>query len=48
MDAANEAGISRRYGGIHFKDGICTAAAGKKIEASLRKAQEYIRGKVKP
>ena len=49
IDAANEAGFSRRIGGIHFKDGdLQGRALGKKIGATVfKKAQEYINGKVK-
>jgi hypothetical protein len=48
-DAADQAGISRRYGGIHFKDGDMNGRAlGKKVATIVfKKAQEYIDGKVK-
>ncbi len=44
-DAANEAGISRRYGGIHFKDGdLAGRAAGRLIGAQAwRKAKSLFR-----
>ncbi|HYG75958.1 MAG TPA: hypothetical protein VEK08_13220 [Planctomycetota bacterium] len=49
-DAANDAGMSRRYGGIHFKDGdLQGRALGKKIGVLVwKKALQYIEGKVKP
>jgi hypothetical protein len=42
-DAANQAGISRRYGGIHFEQGDLDARATGRIAARLvwEKAQEY-------
>ncbi|MBA2728809.1 MAG: hypothetical protein H0U49_11635, partial [Parachlamydiaceae bacterium] len=45
-DAANEAGISRRFGGIHFKDGDHQGRKlGKKVgKAAFRLAQYYIHG----
>jgi len=45
-DAANEAGISRRYGGIHFEQGDLDARATGRAAATLvwRKAQEHWRG----
>jgi hypothetical protein len=44
--ATNEAGISRRYGGIHFELGDFEArAAGRRVAAQVwRKVQTYIRG----
>ncbi|HLX59751.1 MAG TPA: hypothetical protein VKX17_00585 [Planctomycetota bacterium] len=47
LDAANEAGMSRRYGGIHFKDGDMQGRAlGKKIgQLVWKKAQGYFAGK---
>ncbi len=47
-DAANDAGISRRYGGIHFKDGdLIGRKVGKTIaQIAFKKAQQYISGKV--
>ena len=50
VDAVNQAGMSRRFGGIHFKDGdLQGRTLGKKIGAIVwKKAQEYIEGKVKP
>ena len=44
-DAADEAGISRRYGGIHFKDGdLAGRAAGRLIGAQAwRKAKSLFR-----
>lgn len=50
LDAAGDAGMSRRYGGIHFKDGDLQARAiGKTIGGlAFKKAQQYITGKVKP
>ena len=48
-DAANEAGMSRRYAGIHFKLGDLEGRKlGAKIGgAAFKKAQQYIAGKVK-
>ncbi len=45
-DAANEAGISRRFGGIHFIDGdIQARKMGRKIgRQALRKARTYFNG----
>lgn len=45
-DAANEAGISRRYGGIHFPQGDLDARiAGKKVgELVWKKATRYFSG----
>jgi hypothetical protein len=45
-DAANQAGISRRYGGIHFEQGDLDARATGRIAAGLvwEKAQEYWEG----
>jgi hypothetical protein len=45
-DAADEAGISRRYGGIHFEDGDLEARAmGRQIGALVwQKAQSYFEG----
>lgn len=47
-DAADEAGISRRYGGIHFRDGDLQARKmGKKIgKQAWRKAVAYFNGTV--
>ncbi len=47
--AADEAGASRRYGGIHFKDGDFEARKlGRKVgKATFEKAQSYIEGKAK-
>ena len=47
-DAANQAGISRRYGGIHFKDGDLEARKmGRKIgKAVFEKATAFIEGTV--
>jgi hypothetical protein len=49
-DAANEAGMSRRYGGIHFKDGdLQGRALGKKVaKLVFKKVQEHISGRLKP
>lgn len=46
-DAANEASISRRYGGIHFKDGDLEARrVGKMIgEAAYKLSSYYITGR---
>jgi hypothetical protein len=46
LDAANEAGISRRYGGIHFEQGDLDARATGRATATLvwHKAQEHWRG----
>ena len=48
-DAANDAGLSRRIGGIHFKDGdLQGRALGKKIALIVgKKAQQHIDGKLK-
>ena len=45
-DAAEQAGMSRRYGGIHFEDGDLNGRAlGKRIgEAAWAKAQTYFTG----
>jgi hypothetical protein len=45
-DAAAEAGISRRYGGIHFKDGDMEALKiGRKVgQECFKKAQTYFNG----
>ena len=45
-DAADEAGASRRYGGIHFAQGdLDGRAMGRQIGAQAwDKAREYIRG----
>jgi hypothetical protein len=45
-DAANEAGVSRRYGGIHFKDGdLASRKMGRQIgEAAWTRAQTYFEG----
>ena len=45
-DAANEAGLSRRYGGIHFKNGdLSSRQMGRQIgEACWRKALTYFNG----
>jgi hypothetical protein len=42
-DAANQAGISRRYGGIHFEQGDLDARATGRVAARVAwaKAQEY-------
>lgn len=47
-DAADEAGISRRYGGIHFEDGdLFSRKAGRLVAALVwEKAQSYINGTV--
>jgi Domain of unknown function (DUF6851)/VCPO second helical-bundle domain len=46
IDAANQAGISRRYGGIHFQQGDLDAReTGRKVaEACWQKAQSYFEG----
>jgi hypothetical protein len=46
-DAANEAGISRRYGGIHFRLGdFVGRATGDAVGLQAwRKAQSYFEGK---
>ncbi len=46
-DASNDAGMSRRYGGIHFKDGdLQGRALGKKIALLVyKRAQQFISGK---
>ena len=45
-DAANQAGLSRRYGGIHFEQGDLDARATGRIAArrAWAKAQEYWEG----
>jgi hypothetical protein len=45
-DAANQAGMSRRYGGIHFEQGdLMGRAMGRKVAAVVwDKAQAYIHG----
>jgi hypothetical protein len=45
-DAADEAGLSRRYGAIHFKDGdLSSRKMGRRIGRDCwRKALEYFRG----
>ena len=50
IDAANDAGISRRYGGIHFLEGdMVGRKLGKNVAMiAFKKAQQYITGKVKP
>ena len=47
-DAANEAGISRRYGGIHFEAGdLVGRATGRLVAAQAwQKAESYISGNV--
>lgn len=49
VDAANQAGMSRRYGGIHFKDGdLQGRVLGKKIGTIVwQKSKEYFSGKLK-
>ena len=49
LDAANDAGMSRRYGAIHYKDGDLEGRKlGKKIGMlAFKKAAQYISGKVK-
>jgi hypothetical protein len=49
-DAADEAGLSRRYGGIHFQDGdLLGRAMGRQVAALVwDKAQAYIKGEVEP
>lgn len=48
VDAANDAGMSRRYGGIHFKDGdLQGRMLGKKVaKIVVKKAKGYFAGKV--
>ena len=45
-DAADQAGISRRYGGIHFEQGDQDARATGRLAARLawQKAREYWEG----
>ncbi len=47
QDAANEAGLSRRYGGIHFEHGDITGRALGKVVAkrAWEKAVSYIQGR---
>ena len=49
-DAAQEAGISRLYGGIHFQDGdINGQVMGRKVGATVwDKTQFYINGGISP
>jgi hypothetical protein len=44
--AADEAGISRRYGGIHFREGdLQSRAMGRRVgEQAWARAQTYITG----
>jgi hypothetical protein len=44
--AADEAGLSRRYGGIHFEQGDLDARATGRVAAQLvwQKAREYWEG----
>ena len=46
-EAANQAGISRRYGGIHFEQGDLDARATGRIAARIAwdKAQSYWEGR---
>lgn len=46
-DAANQAALSRRYGGIHFEDGdLAGRSTGRTIAAQVwQKAQKYINGR---
>ena len=50
IDAANQAGMSRRYGGIHFKEGdLQSRAMGRLIGAQAwAKAQTYFNGTAPP
>ena len=50
IDAAGDAGMSRRYGGIHYKEGdLVGRKIGKNVASiAYKKAQQYISGKVKP
>jgi hypothetical protein len=45
-DAANEAGMSRRYGGIHFEPGDLVGRATGRLVAiqAWKKAKSYING----
>ena len=45
-ETANQAGVSRRYGGIHFKQGDLDARATGRIAARIAwdKAQDYWHG----
>jgi len=45
-EAANQAGMSRRYGGIHFEQGDLDGRAAGRLVARLAwaKAQTYING----
>jgi hypothetical protein len=49
-DAANEAGVSRRYGGIHFPQGdIASRELGRKVgKTAWNKCLLFFRGKVNP
>ena len=49
QEAANEAGLSRRYGGIHFKDGdLASRRMGRKIgQAVWEKAERYFNRSLK-
>ena len=46
-DAADQAGLSRRYGGIHFEQGDLDGRAVGRVAARIawRKAQEYWEGR---
>ena len=46
-DAANEAGISRRYGGIHFQNAdLVSRRIGEKIgKAAYRKSMQLVQGR---
>jgi hypothetical protein len=46
-DAADQAGVSRRYGGIHFEQGDLDARRVGRLVAAQAwdKAQSYINGK---
>lgn len=48
--AANEAGVSRRYGGIHFPQGdIASRVLGVQVGgAAWTKARKFIRGTANP
>lgn len=49
-EAADEAGVSRKYGGIHFTDGdLVSRATGRKVGAAVwAKVNSYINGTASP
>ncbi len=49
-DAAAQAGISRRYGGIHFETGdLVSRRLGERVgQRAWQRAQRYVRGRSGP